>query len=90
MIELGDKESEAIAKELEKGGCRVISEENEVEVLLENADIVITTHELSGNYKRQVFLPLLPQVGIAAPLSLMRSVGKLTMRHGGRGGLIYA
>lgn len=90
MKELGDKESEAIAKELEKGGCRVISEENEVEVLLENADIVITTHELSGNYKRQVFLPLLPQVGIAAPLSLMRSVGKLTMRHGGRGGLIYA
>lgn len=90
MKELGVQERAAIAKELEKGGCLVITEENEVNKLLESADIIITTHELSGDYKRQVFLPLLPQVGIAAPLSLLRAIAKLTMRHGGRGGLIYA
>ncbi len=88
MEEMDEQEREEMEKIIDAQGGRLFKGKAADE-LLAGADMIITTHELAGEYKRQMFLPLLPPVGIAAPLALSQAMLRLANRHGRRGGVIY-
>ncbi len=46
----------------------------EGDVLLAQADIVLTTHELQSTQTKQIFLPMLPLVGVAGELKMMQGI----------------
>ena len=58
------------------------------ELLLEAADIVLTTHELQNESIKQIFLPMLPKVGTTGELEFMELIyRRLASRI--KGGLSY-
>ncbi len=46
----------------------------EGDALLAQADIVLTTHELQSTQTKQIFLPMLPLVGVAGELKMMQGI----------------
>ncbi len=46
----------------------------EGDALLAQADIVLTTHELQSTQSKQIFLPMLPLVGVAGELKMMQGI----------------
>ncbi|WP_312334892.1 nitrogenase component 1 [Anaerospora hongkongensis] len=57
--------------------------------LLAAADLILTTHEMADWSKRQVFLPLLPPVGVTGIINVMHKMVRLAERYGTRGGIMY-
>ena len=79
----------AMEEELQKYTKVPIVNESEGAALLEDANLVITTHELSDDGKRQLFLPLLPPMGVGGIILLMKKLVQLAERPRQRGGIIY-
>ena len=60
----------------------------EGEALLEEAELVLTTHELQNKQIKQIFLPMLPRVGTRGELDFMELIyRRLCSRI--KGGLSY-
>lgn len=57
--------------------------------ILADADLILTTHEMTDWSKRQIFLPLLPPVGVAGMIDVMHKMVRLVERFGTRGGILY-
>lgn len=58
--------------------------------LLEQADLVLTTHEITDNQAlRQIFLPMLPLVGTRGEIEFMDCIYKTLCRRGQKGGIVY-
>ena len=51
--------------------------------LLEEADLVLTTHELQDSISRQLFLPLLTPIGVSGILTLTEKLTRIVRRKGG-------
>lgn len=56
--------------------------------LLEEADLILTTHEIFDNDK-QLFLPMLPAVGVSGIIDFVSKMRHALSRHGHKGGIIY-
>jgi nitrogenase molybdenum-iron protein alpha chain len=59
------------------------------ETVLEQADLVVTTHELADQGLRQFFLSLVPPVGVGGLIIMLQKFARLTKRARRRGGVIY-
>ena len=58
--------------------------------LLDTADLVLTTHEITNNQElRQIFLPMLPLVGTSGEIEFMDCIYKTLCRRGEKGGIVY-
>ena len=57
--------------------------------VVEAADIILTTHELEAYNTRQLFLPMLPTVGVTGMIKLIKNIIKIAYRHGDKGGIVY-
>lgn len=62
---------------------------DEADKLLKEAEIILTTHELEDRSLRQIFLPMLPLVGITGELRLMRAINRTAKSRIKRGGVVY-
>ena len=47
---------------------------DEGETLLQEAELVLTTHELQNRQLKQIFLPMLPRVGTKGELDFMEMI----------------
>lgn len=56
--------------------------------LLEEADLILTTHEIFDNDK-QLFLPMLPAIGVSGIIDFLSKMRRALSRHGHKGGIIY-
>lgn len=61
----------------------------EGEVLIGNADIVLTTHEIATDGIKQLFLPMLPRAGANGEIALIKKMSHLLLRKALKGGIIY-
>ena len=84
---LTKEQHDAMQEKLKEYTRVKIMDESEGNELLQATDLMITTHELSDDGKRQLFLPLLPPVGVGGILLLMKKLAQLAERR--RGGIIY-
>jgi len=57
--------------------------------VVEAADIILTTHEIETYNARQLFLPMLPTVGVTGMIKLIKNIIKIAYRHGDKGGIVY-
>lgn len=79
----------ALQQELKLHTTAPVVEENEGEVLLDTADLVVTTHELEDDALRQFYLPVLPPLGVGGLIELMNKLARLAKRSGRQGGVQY-
>ncbi|MGM9568569.1 MAG: nitrogenase component 1 [Phascolarctobacterium sp.] len=68
------KEKEKMLLELNKHEGIKLLDAEEGEELLQDADIVLTTHELQNKELKQIFLPMLPKVGTMGELEFMEMI----------------
>lgn len=66
-----------------------IVDTKEGEKLLRDAELVLTTHELKHPELKQIFLPMLPQVGISGELHFMDVIYRTLRSRLKQGGVIY-
>ena len=66
-----------------------ISDVKEAECLIENADVILTTHELSDKKIKQIFLPMLPKVGTTGEINFMKAIYRCLCSKINRGGIRY-
>lgn len=59
------------------------------EELLNQAELVLTTHELQNPDLKQIFLPMLPQVGTSGALHFMEIIYRTLKSHLQQGGVVY-
>ena len=59
------------------------------EKLLQEADVVLTTHELQDKNLKQVFLPMLPKVGTRGEIEFMQVIYKVLCSKHSSGGMVY-
>lgn len=59
------------------------------EELLSQADLVLTTHELQNPELKQIFLPMLPQVGTTGALHFMEIIYRTIRSRLQQGGVVY-
>lgn len=59
------------------------------EELLSQADLVLTTHELQNPELKQIFLPMLPQVGTTGALHFMEIIYRTMRSRLQQGGVVY-
>lgn len=59
------------------------------EELLRQADLVLTTHELQNPELKQIFLPMLPQVGTTGALHFMEIIYRTMRSRLQQGGVVY-
>lgn len=73
------------------GQCQApIISQAEGQNLLDTADLVLTTHEITHNQElRQIFLPMLPLVGTSGEIEFMDCIYKTLCRRGEKGGIVY-
>ncbi|MDD4320096.1 MAG: nitrogenase component 1 [Acidaminococcaceae bacterium] len=57
--------------------------------IVDAADIILTTHEIENYNARQLFLPMLPTVGVTGMIKLINNIIKIACRHGNKGGIVY-
>ncbi|WP_378952775.1 nitrogenase component 1 [Pelosinus sp. sgz500959] len=86
---LTGEQKEAIKKKLKKYTIIPVLEEDEGEAMIEGADILITTHELEDEAKRQFFLPVLPPLGVGGLIHLLNKLARLARRSAHKGGVLY-
>ena len=58
------------------------------EELLLQSDLVLTTHELQNKDIKQIFLPMLPVIGVAGELEMMDGIYRCLCSHL-KGGMRY-
>lgn len=63
--------------------------EQEGGAMIQAADLLVTTHELEDETKRQLFLPMLPPLGVGGLITLLRKLARLAKRSEQQGGVIY-
>lgn len=82
------KEKQKMVQELGKHPELRLYSAEEGEALLEEAELVLTTHELQNKQIKQIFLPMLPRVGTRGELDFMELIyRRLCSRI--KGGLSY-
>lgn len=86
---LTQEQKTALRQELKQHTAAPIVEENEGEAMLETADILVTTHELEDETKRQLYLPVLPPLGAGGLIELLNKLARLAKRSGWQGGVQY-
>lgn len=64
-------------------------EESEANHLLDNCELILTTHELDMPNIRQLFLPMLPYAGATGELALVEKIVRLLSKKGKKGEIIY-
>lgn len=69
-----DTEREEMLTEIKKYTSVPIYSAGESDSLIRQADAVLTTHELQNKKVKQIFLPMLPKVGIAGELKFMQTI----------------
>jgi len=79
----------AMRQELKNLTAVSILEEDEGVAVIEAADILVTTHELEDETKRQFFLPVLPPLGVGGMIELLNKLSRLARRSGRQGGVLY-
>ncbi len=83
------KEREAVLQTVRKYTDVPVYNTAEGESCLQDADIILTTHELQDKSLKQLFIPMIPMVGFTGELEFMEAIYRaLCSRH--RGGMIYA
>lgn len=89
---LGDGPGDAMRRELVRyplyAALPVVGEQ-EGEGMIRAADLLVTTHELEDETKRQLFLPMLPPLGVGGLIVLTQKLARLAKRSGRQGGVIY-
>jgi len=60
-----------------------------VEAALQEAELVITTHELQLGKKKQIFVPMLPKIGVKGLLNFMEVIYRLLCSKISNGGVTY-
>ena len=69
-----DTEREEMLTEIKKYTSVPIYSAGESDSLIRQADAVLTTHEFQNKKVKQIFLPMLPKVGIAGELKFMQTI----------------
>jgi len=59
-------------QKLEKNTPVIIMDEQKGDVVLQIADLIVTTHELDNDTKRQFFLPIVPPLGVGGLILQMQ------------------
>lgn len=60
------------------------------EKIISEAELILTTHELQGRTAKQIFLPMLPKVGVAGEIEMMEVIYRALCSRMTGGGIIYA
>ncbi len=61
----------------------------ETEALLQNTELVLTTHELKLPGKKQIFIPMIPKVGVIGSIALMKMLYRVVCSRIKNGGITY-
>lgn len=83
------KDRAAIIKSIRNCTDAAIYQAAEGESLLQEADFVLTTHEINAAELRQLFLPVMPTAGITGEIKFIEKMVRLLSRHPKRGGVVY-
>lgn len=86
---LTETQRQEMRQALKQYTSRPVVEQQAGDELLEQAELVVTTHELENDGKRQLFLPILPPVGVGGIAAVLRKCARLATRCGQRGGIVY-
>jgi nitrogenase molybdenum-iron protein alpha chain len=86
---LTGEQNEALRQVLNKHTASPIVAEQEGGAMIQAADLLVTTHELEDETKRQLFLPMLPPLGVGGLITLLCKLARLAKRSGQQGGVIY-
>lgn len=86
---LTGQEYDAMRQEIEIYTNVPFFQQGEDGKILEETELVLTTHELADGAKRQFFLPLLPPAGVSGVLLLLNKLAQLAGRPERRGGVLY-
>lgn len=81
-------EREEMLAEIKKYTSIPIYTAGESDALIQQADLILTTHELQNKEIKQIFLPMLPKVGVAGELEFMQVVYR-TLCSKIKGGVRY-
>ncbi len=60
------------------------------EKIISEAELILTTHELQDRTAKQIFLPMLPKVGVAGEIEIMEVIYRALCSRMTGGGIIYA
>ena len=83
------EQNKALRQELNKLTAVPVLDEDEGESIIDAADLLVTTHELEDEAKRQFFLPVLPLLGARGQIELLNKLARLARRPGRQGGVLY-
>ncbi len=86
---LTEEQKKAMEQEVKKHTVVPIFEEDKSESIIEIADILVTTHELEDETKRQFLLPVLPPFGVGGLIQQFNKLARLARRSEGKGGILY-
>lgn len=86
---LTQEQRNVMRQQLKKYTSSPIFEEEEGEALIQTADLLITTHELENETKRQLFLPVLPPLGVGGMVRLVNQLARLARQPEGQGVVLY-
>lgn len=84
-----EKERQKMLAELRCSTDAPVYGEAEGNEILAQAELVLTTHEISSMQLKQLFLPMIPTVGVTGEIEFMRKMIRLLCRRGDRGGIVY-
>lgn len=86
-----DEDASLVLERLKSAAPEIkLLNEEEREAAFKEADFVLTSHELLNNDIKQVFVPMLSDIGWQGEYSLIEAVKNVICRHPARGGLVYA
>lgn len=83
------KDKEDMLKEVKKYTDVGCYDENQATEMIEQSDLIFTTHELNMLSLRQLYLPMLPEAGVSGELALIEKIIRLFYRRGNKGGIVY-
>lgn len=82
------KEREEMVRQVQECSDYPIYNIHDGEALLDEAELVLTTHELQVKDGKQIFLPMLPLVAKAGELTMMHGIYHALCSHL-KGGMLY-
>lgn len=85
-----DTERQLLLQRLQACTAAPVLEGVAAEMALQDADFVLTTHELLSADIKQVYTLFLPGAGWQGERDLMRAMTRIVCRQASRGGLVYA